>query len=136
MEQSVDVGDALLRLVPSGCHPEIDAHCCFGEWRRQRICRRVVILEQGCVLADGTLYELRERFPAQLKVKVEAPPDWARRLSGARVSSADQDGVLLVVDPGADVQAIVRAAQAAGPIEHFAFESAGLLDLYRQMVSE
>jgi len=43
--------------------------------------------------------------------------------------------VLLVVDPGTDPQKILRAAQAAGPVEHFGFETAGLVDLYREMVS-
>jgi ABC-2 type transport system ATP-binding protein len=101
----------------------------------ERICRRVVIVEDGRVLADGTLEELRRRLPAQLRVKVDAPPDWARALAGARIARADEDGVLLVVAPGADPQTILRAAQAAGPVEHFAFETAGLLDLYRGMVS-
>jgi ABC-2 type transport system ATP-binding protein len=101
----------------------------------ERICRRVVIVEAGKVLADGTLAELRRRLPAELRLKVDAPPDWARSLPDARVESADEDGVLLVVNPGSDPQAILRAAQAAGPVEHFAFETAGLVDLYRQMVS-
>jgi hypothetical protein len=43
--------------------------------------------------------------------------------------------VLLVLDAGADPQAVLRAAQAAGPVEHFGFESGGLVDLYRQLVS-
>ena len=101
----------------------------------ERICRRVVIVEAGRVLADGTLAELRRRLPAQLRVKVVAPPDWARSLDGARIESVDEDGVLLIVDPGTDPQMILRAAQSAGPVEHFAFETAGLVDLYRQMVS-
>jgi len=101
----------------------------------ERICRRVVIVEAGRVLADGTLAELRRRLPAQLRVKVVAPPDWARSLEGARIESVDEDGVLLIVDPGTDPQMILRAAQSAGPVEHFAFETAGLVDLYRQMVS-
>jgi ABC-2 type transport system ATP-binding protein len=101
----------------------------------ERICRRVVIVESGRVLADGTLAELRRRLPAQLRVKVDASPDWARSLQGVRVESADDDGVLLVVDPGTDPQIILRAAQAAGPVEQFGFETAGLVDLYREMVS-
>lgn len=101
----------------------------------ERICRRVVIVESGRVLADGTLAELRERLPAELRVKVDAPPDWARPLEGVRIASVDEDGVLLVVDPGTDPQKILRAAQAAGPVEHFGFETAGLVDLFREMVS-
>jgi ABC-2 type transport system ATP-binding protein len=101
----------------------------------ERICKRVVIVEAGKVIADGTLEELRRRLPAQLRVKVDASPDWARALPGAELVSADEDGVLLVVQPGTDPQAILHAAQAAGPVEHFGFETAGLIDLYRRMVS-
>jgi len=101
----------------------------------ERICRRVVILESGRVLAVGTLAELRRELPAQLRVKVDGPDDWARTLPGVRVERSDEDGVLLVIEPGADLQAILRAAQAAGPVEHFGFESGGLLELYRQMVA-
>jgi ABC-2 type transport system ATP-binding protein len=101
----------------------------------ERICRRVVILESGRVLAAGTLGELRRELPAQLRVKVDGPDDWARTLPGVRVERSDEDGVLLVIEPGADLQAILRAAQAAGPVEHFGFESGRLLELYRQMVA-
>jgi ABC-2 type transport system ATP-binding protein len=101
----------------------------------ERVCKRVVIVEAGKVIADGTLEELRRRLPAQLRVKVDAPPDWAQELPGTELVSADQDGVLLVVQPGADPQAILHAAQAAGPVEQFGFETAGLIDLYRRMVS-
>jgi ABC-2 type transport system ATP-binding protein len=102
----------------------------------ERICRRVVILDAGRVLADGTLEQLRKRFPAQLRVKVDAPEDgWARRLAGVEVLRTDEEGVLLMADPSADPQAILRAAQAAGPVERFGYESAGLIDLYRQMLA-
>ncbi len=102
----------------------------------ERICRRVVIVESGQILAAGTLRELRDRFPAQLRVKVDAPIDWASRLAGVQVVGTDEEGTLLVVDPGADSQLVLRAAQAAGPVEHFGFESGGLIDLYRRMVSD
>jgi len=101
----------------------------------ERICRRVVVLDAGRVIAAGTLAELRERFPAQLRVMVGGSTDWAWGLDGVRVLRSDEDGVLLRVDPGVDAQAILRAAQQAGPVERFAFESAGLIDLYRRMIS-
>ncbi len=101
----------------------------------ERICKRVVIVEAGKVIADGTLEELRRRLPAQLRVKAGSSPDWARSLPGAELVSADEDGALLVVQPGTDTQAILHAAQASGPVEHFGFETAGLIDLYRSMVA-
>jgi ABC-2 type transport system ATP-binding protein len=100
----------------------------------ERVCKRVVIVEAGKVIADGTLEELRRRLPAQLRVKVDAPPDWAHELPGTELASADENGVLLVVQPGTDPQAILHAAQAAGPVQQFGFETAGLIDLYRRMV--
>lgn len=101
----------------------------------ERICRRVVVLDAGQVIASGTLAELRERFPAQLRVKVAGSTDWTSGLDGVKVLRSDEDGVLLLLDPGVDSQAILRAAQQAGPVERFGFESAGLIDLYRQMIS-
>ena len=99
----------------------------------ERVCRRVVILDGGRVLVAGTLRELRDHLPAQLLVKVDAPPGWAAALEGARVVREDQDGVLLVVATGADVQAVLRAALAAGPVEHFGYELGGLVDIYREL---
>jgi ABC-2 type transport system ATP-binding protein len=101
----------------------------------ERICRRVVVLDAGRVIAAGTLAQLRERLPAQLRVRVGSASDWASGLEGVRVLRSDEDGVLLLLDPGVDSQAILRAAQEAGPVERFAFESAGLIDLYRRMIS-
>jgi ABC-2 type transport system ATP-binding protein len=102
----------------------------------ERICRRVVIVDAGRILVAGTLRELRQRLPAQLRVKVgAASTDWASAIAGVGMVRSDEDGVLLVVEPGVDPQAILRAAQAQGPVEHFAYETAGLVDLYRQMVA-
>jgi len=99
----------------------------------ERVCRRVVILDAGRVLVAGTLRELREHVPAQLLVKVDAPPGWAGALEGARVVREDEDGVLLVVEAGTDVQVVLRAALAAGPVEHFGYELGGLVDIYREL---
>jgi ABC-2 type transport system ATP-binding protein len=102
----------------------------------ERLCRRVVILESGRVLAAGTLPELRRDLPAQLRVRVDGPDGWTQGLPGVSVERSDQDGVLLVVQPSTDPQTILQAALAAGPVEHFGFESGGLLELYRRMVSQ
>ena len=100
----------------------------------ERVCRQIVVLDGGRVLAAGTLAELRERLPAQLRVKVDGSGDWTGRLPGVEVVGEDERGVLLAIEPGADTQAILRAAQAAGPVEQFGFESAGLIDLYRRLL--
>ena len=101
----------------------------------ERVCNRIVVLDRGRVLAAGSLAELRRRLPAQLRVKVDGPPDWIRRLPGVEVVREDERGVLVAIEPGADTQAILTAAVAAGPVEHFGFESSGLIDLYRHLLS-
>jgi len=101
----------------------------------ERLCSRVVILEEGRVLAAGTLEELRARRPRQLRVKVGGSAEWAAQLLGVQVVRQDADGVVLLLGPGTDPQLILRAAQACGPVQQFGFEASGLVDLYRQLVS-
>lgn len=101
----------------------------------ERLCHRIVILEQGRVAANGTLAELRARVPQRLRVQVATSADWTAALSGVDVISKDSEGVLLAVTPGMDTQAVLRLAMAAGPVEHFGFESGGLAELYRQLVA-
>jgi ABC-2 type transport system ATP-binding protein len=100
----------------------------------ERLCDRVVILEKGQVVASGTLDELRARVPQRLRVRVATSADWTANLKGIDILSKDPQGVLLAVTPGIDTQAVLRLAMAAGQVEHFGFESGGLVDLYRRLV--
>jgi ABC-2 type transport system ATP-binding protein len=101
----------------------------------ERLCDRMIILEEGRELASGSLAELQARFPRQLRVKVAAEAGWAHHLPGTTVLREDEDGVFLRLEPGADAQAVLRAAQAVGQVEFFGFEEAGLPDIYRQLVA-
>ena len=100
----------------------------------ERLCDRVAILEKGQVVASGTLDELRARVPQRLRVRVATSADWTANLKGIDILSKDPQGVLLAVTPGMDTQAVLRLAMAAGQVEHFGFESGGLVDLYRRLV--
>jgi ABC-2 type transport system ATP-binding protein len=101
----------------------------------EQLCDQVVILEEGRMLASGTLPELRARLPRLLRVKVVGPSGWSANLVEASVVREDADGVLLRLEPSADPQAILRAALAAGPVEQFGFETGGLADVYRELAS-
>jgi ABC-2 type transport system ATP-binding protein len=101
----------------------------------ERLCQRIVILEQGRVVANGSLEELRARVPQQLRVRVATSADWTAALKGIEIVRKDSEGVLLAWTPGMDTQAVLRIAMEAGPIEHFGFESGGLVELYRQLVA-
>jgi ABC-2 type transport system ATP-binding protein len=100
----------------------------------ERICDRVVILETGHVIASGTLSELRARFPRRLRVSVKGQVSWAATIKGARVLEERSDGVLFLLEPGADPQAILRAAQAIGPVDHFGLEDESLEEMYLDLV--
>jgi ABC-2 type transport system ATP-binding protein len=100
----------------------------------ERLCDRIVILDQGRVLASGTLDELRAQMAPRLRVRVATSADWTENLKGVEVISKDPQGAVLSVKPSTDTQAVLRLAMAAGPVEFFGFESIGLTDLYRQLV--
>jgi ABC-2 type transport system ATP-binding protein len=100
----------------------------------ERLCDRIVILDQGRVLASGTLDELRARVPQRLRVKVATSTDWTANLKGVEVIRNDPEGAVLAVPAGMDTQAVLRLAMEAGQVEFFGFESGGLVELYRQLV--
>jgi ABC-2 type transport system ATP-binding protein len=101
----------------------------------ERLCDRILILEQGRLLASGTLAELRARVQQRLRVQIAGGNgEWASGLAGVTVVGVDADGVRFALDPGADAQKVLRAAEAAGPVMHFGYESGGLIELYRELV--
>jgi ABC-2 type transport system ATP-binding protein len=102
----------------------------------ERLCQRVVILDAGRVLAAGTLDELRERLPQRLRVRVNAPPRWAADLPGVDLVHDDADGQIFQLGPHTDPQEVLAAALAAGPVQHFGFETVALADIYRQLVHQ
>jgi ABC-2 type transport system ATP-binding protein len=101
----------------------------------EQLCDRVVILEEGRMIASGTLAELRASLPQQLRVKVDSGTGWTERLTGVSVMRVDEDGVLLRLERRADPQVILKAAMAAGAVEHFGFEAGTLADVYRELMS-
>jgi hypothetical protein len=59
-----------------------------------------------------------------------------RATSAVVVSRVARTGTLGGLDPEAvDSLSQILRAQAAGPVEHFGFESSGLIDLYRQLLA-
>lgn len=102
----------------------------------ERVCDRIVILDHGKVLADGTLAELRARVPQHLRVQVATKKDWTAKLTDVRILRKDGDGVLFDLQPGADAAEIQRAATDAGSLQFYGFESGGLTELYRELVPQ
>ena len=102
----------------------------------ERICRRVVIVVDGSVVAEGEVDELRSRGTAsRVRLEVEGAADgWADEVEGARLVEADGDTFVFEL-AGEDVdQRLLYAAQVAGRLRQFSPVRPTLAELFRGLV--
>ncbi|HEX5119485.1 MAG TPA: ATP-binding cassette domain-containing protein [Pseudonocardiaceae bacterium] len=103
----------------------------------ERLCDRVGIVRGGQLVACGAIDELRAGATEQLVVAApDAPTGWADDLPGVTGSHLDGTATVLELKPGADDQAILRAALATGPVHEFARRRPSLTELFRNVVNE
>ena len=103
----------------------------------QGICEAVAIIHRGRLVAAGRMADLRRAGEPRLAVRVAGDPEgrWAETLAvAATVTGVTGGTVRLALAPGADAQAVLDAARAAGPVEHFAFEDRRLSEVFREAV--
>jgi ABC-2 type transport system ATP-binding protein len=103
----------------------------------ERLCDRVGIIRDGEMVAVGSVDELRSGGAAQLVVQAPAAgPGWTDALPGVRLISHVGTETVLELDPGADDQAVLRAALATGPVRSFGYRRPSLTELFRHVVSQ
>lgn len=103
----------------------------------QRLCDRVGIIRSGQLVALGTVDELTSGATVHLRVCAPgAPHGWAATLPGVRVLAEEPDAVLRELERDTDDQAVLRAAQATGPVTEFSRHRPTLTELFRNVVSE
>ena len=102
----------------------------------ERICDRVVIVQKGRIVADGTLDELRSGAAREeLRVTVDASDaSWVP--AGTQILDRDGTSYLLHLDDPDTDQRVLAAAAAAGRVEQFGWRTPSLAELYREVVSE
>jgi ABC-2 type transport system ATP-binding protein len=103
----------------------------------ERLCDRVVLIDQGRIVAAGTIEELRSsRERRRLRVQVTGAPDeWYDAIPGVRlVEDTPNDGVVLDLDDDVDEQRVLDLARGAGDVTHFSRERASLAELFREAV--
>jgi ABC-2 type transport system ATP-binding protein len=102
------------------------------------MCDSVAIVSRGRCVATGTVRELARGAAPRVVAEVAGDPagEWARGLAGVTVSENSGGRLRLVLDPGVDPQHVVRAATAAGALEHFSFEARRLSEVFREAVAE
>jgi ABC-2 type transport system ATP-binding protein len=102
----------------------------------ERLCEAVAIINRGRLVATGKVADLRAAGShRQYQVGVAgASFDWASGLSGATVVGRSNGRVVLELNDGADDQAVLDAARAAGRVTHFSAVQPSLSELFRQAV--
>jgi len=105
----------------------------------ERLCDSVAILKAGRLVAFGPVAELRARGGKgawRVLVTVNgAGTSWIEDVPGAHVLQADARGLLVALEDGADEQALLDAARAAGRVGHFAREEPTLAELFKGVIA-
>jgi ABC-2 type transport system ATP-binding protein len=104
----------------------------------ESLCQSVAIVHRGRLVAAGAVDELAVGGQPRLVVKVggDLAGAWARGLPGVEVSDNAGGRLRLSLTDRADSQAVLAAAMAAGPVEHFAFERRRLSEVFREAIGE
>jgi ABC-2 type transport system ATP-binding protein len=103
----------------------------------ERLCDRVGIVEQGRLLACGTVAELRAGGQERRWLDVpSAPDDWEAVVAGVRLVRTDGSRRLFELDPGVDDQALLQAALATGPVREFERVEPTLGEIFRTALGE
>ncbi|WP_062300097.1 ABC transporter ATP-binding protein [Demequina maris] len=101
----------------------------------ERLCDDLVVIHHGRVVAAGDARALREqRAGRRYRVDVGGTDAWMPALAGMTVVGSGPEGTLVDLDESADPQALLAAAQAAGPVEHFARTVPSLAELFAEVV--
>lgn len=72
IEARYEIWELIWRLKSQGCAILLTTHLLE---EAERLCERIGILKNGCLLAEGSLMQLRQRIPAQEIVVVQTPDE-------------------------------------------------------------
>jgi ABC-2 type transport system ATP-binding protein len=102
----------------------------------ERLCEAVAIINRGRLVATGKVADLRAAGShRRYQVGVAGvSSDWASALPETTVVGRSDGRVVLQLSDGADDQAVLDAARAAGRVTHFSAVEPSLTELFRQAV--
>jgi ABC-2 type transport system ATP-binding protein len=101
----------------------------------ERLCDRVVLIDQGRVVAQGTIEELRARRERRLfLVQVAgAGDDWIGSIPGVQLVEATPDGLVLELAADVDEQRVLDLARSSGDVVRFGPVRPSLAELFREV---
>jgi ABC-2 type transport system ATP-binding protein len=102
----------------------------------ERLCDRVVLIDHGRVVAQGTIEELRaHRERRRFLVQVAgAGDDWVGSIPGVQLVDATPDGLVLELDADVDEQRVLDLARSSGDVVRFGPVRPSLAELFREVV--
>ncbi len=103
----------------------------------ERLCDRIVLINRGRKLLDGTMGEIRERFHTRIVV-LEGQGDFSRleTLEGVANGQSTAGSARLELHDGVDPHSILRAAIDAVRVTHFEVQRPHLQDIFVKLVGE
>jgi ABC-2 type transport system ATP-binding protein len=103
----------------------------------ERLCDAVAIAKDGRLVARGTVEDLRRRGRDEAwAIEVGGAGDgWLDRAAGVAGHHRDGAAVVVHLQAGADPQALLDAARAAGPVRRFGPVEPTLAELFREVVT-
>jgi ABC-2 type transport system ATP-binding protein len=102
----------------------------------EEVCEDVVIIARGRIVAAGSIEELRAKSGRRhLEVEVDGNAgDWLDGRGGVTVLERRGDLVKLLVSADADLEGLLAAASAAGPVRRFAYQPPALSELFMEAI--
>ena len=101
------------------------------------LCKDVVIINQGRNVMEGNVAALKEASPhRRLEIDVvNGDGAWLPEVAGVEAKEVDGSLIRLLVQKDFDIEGILSAARAVGPLRHFSFEAPSLSELFLRAVA-
>lgn len=100
------------------------------------LCEEVVIINEGRIVLDGPVNELRSRSSKRY-LDVEVPggsTDWAASIPTESVITREDGRVRMIVDRDVDLAQLIASASASGTVSHFSFEPPNLSEVFLEAI--
>jgi ABC-2 type transport system ATP-binding protein len=130
----VALGDLLLAAADDGATVLFSSHQLDLV---QHLCQDIVTIDHGRVVLAGSLDQLQAAAESRhVDVVFARPPSpgWSSALPAIRVAGADASHVRLSVSRESDPAAVLRAAQAAGPVLSFSYQPPALEEMFLEAI--
>jgi len=127
------IGEVLVERARSGCCVLFSSHQLDLV---EDLCESVAIIDNGRLVASGTVDELATSGARRLAVRVEGDRrgEWARVIPGVTVSEMDGGEIRLVLDDATNSDVVLDAARSAGHVTKFVSERRRLSEVFREAV--